>query len=247
MAYGLTQSADLERSSSQYFSAADSASLSITGNLTAEAWIKLESLPASGEEYDIISKHDNGASANGRSWITSYENSGGTYQFRWRNSSDGSSANQSTATWTSTLSTGTWYHVAFAYSTAGTVICYLNGSSLGSVGSQQTSIFNSVTRVTVGARDAGSGTAAAFLDGRISLARLWDTTRSAGDILANICNVYGTATTNMQAEWSLNNVLTDASGNSNTLTNNNTATFGVDTPAVCIPVTNSGFFRAALM
>lgn len=231
MAYGLTQSADLERSSSQYFYAADSTSLSPTGNLTLEATINLESLPASGEEYDIMSKHDNG-DANKRSFATTYENSGGTLRFIWRVSSDGTSANQTSATWNYTLSTGVFYRVAFAYSTAGTVECVVNGVSLGSVGSQKTSIYNSDQRFTIGARNS-NGTPAAFFDGKISLVRMWDTTRSVSDIASSACVVYGTATANLLAEWSLNNVLTDASGNSNTLTNVNTAIFVASVPSTC--------------
>jgi hypothetical protein len=212
--------------------------------MTVEAWIKVTTNPGNGVEYDIISKHDNGNSANGRSWITSYEQTGGVTGFRWRNSSDGTSGQQTTATWTQTLTTGQWYHVAFAYATSGNVICYLDGVSLGTVGSQKTSIYDSSTVVTVGARNNGTGAGASFLNGRVSLARIWSTTRSAAEISDNMCNVYGTTTSNMAAEWSLNNVVTDASGNSNTLTNNGTATFTTDTPSTCgsTPSVNSNFF-----
>lgn len=39
-----THSVDLEQDSANYFTANDSVSLSITGNMTIEAWIKLEDL-----------------------------------------------------------------------------------------------------------------------------------------------------------------------------------------------------------
>src|SRR3990167_3308618 len=51
-----THSLDLEASSSQYATAADSASLSITGDITLEANVKAESLPAAGADMGIISK-----------------------------------------------------------------------------------------------------------------------------------------------------------------------------------------------
>lgn len=51
-----TRSLDLEASSSQYGSAADSASLSITGNLSLEFYGKLESLPTSGNQMGLITK-----------------------------------------------------------------------------------------------------------------------------------------------------------------------------------------------
>lgn len=51
-----TKSLDLEASSSQYAWAADSASLSITGSLSLECWIKPESLPTSGNQMTLMSK-----------------------------------------------------------------------------------------------------------------------------------------------------------------------------------------------
>ena len=51
-----TYSLDLELSSSQYATAADSASLSITGDISLEAFVKLESLPAVGASEVFISK-----------------------------------------------------------------------------------------------------------------------------------------------------------------------------------------------
>lgn len=53
-----THSIDLESSSSQYLSRADTASLSITGDLTLEAYIKPESLPSVGNQMDVIAKWD---------------------------------------------------------------------------------------------------------------------------------------------------------------------------------------------
>jgi hypothetical protein len=49
---------DLESGSSQYASGADSASISITGNLAIEAYIRMESLPAVNSEMVIFSKWD---------------------------------------------------------------------------------------------------------------------------------------------------------------------------------------------
>jgi len=51
-----TASLELEASSSQYATAADSASLSQTGDITIEAQVNMESLPASGSEMVIVSK-----------------------------------------------------------------------------------------------------------------------------------------------------------------------------------------------
>ena len=51
-----TNALDLESSSSQYATATDSASLSITGNLAIDTQIKPESLPSAGNEMVIASK-----------------------------------------------------------------------------------------------------------------------------------------------------------------------------------------------
>lgn len=51
-----TNSLDLESGSSQYAYSADTASLSVTGDLSLEAFIKPESLPASGSSMTLISK-----------------------------------------------------------------------------------------------------------------------------------------------------------------------------------------------
>ena len=53
-----TASIDLESGSSMYAYSADTASLSITGNISLEAWVKPESLPASGSSMTLISKWD---------------------------------------------------------------------------------------------------------------------------------------------------------------------------------------------
>lgn len=53
-----TKSIDFERSSSMYASRADTASTSITADLTIEAYLKPESLPSSGEIYTLVSKWD---------------------------------------------------------------------------------------------------------------------------------------------------------------------------------------------
>lgn len=230
---GVTKSATLN-GTTQGFTAADSASLSVTGNMTLECWVKLSAEPGVGVEWDILDKHDNGDSANGRSWTWSYMNSGGTKQLFWRNSSDGTSGNQTTGSVNTTLGTATWKHLRAVYTAAaGTVDMYVDEVSVGQVTAQKTSIFDSATVVSIGMRGDSAHSATGIP--QISLCRVWNTTHTTDDK----CTVYATATSNMQAEWSLDNVLTDASGNTNTLTNVNTATFTTDIPSCLGGVTNS--------
>jgi hypothetical protein len=53
-----TNAIDLEADKSQYLSVSDAvqAGLDITGDLTIEAWVKIESAPGLGESYAIVSK-----------------------------------------------------------------------------------------------------------------------------------------------------------------------------------------------
>ena len=55
-AAGNTHSIDLERDLSQYLTAADSASLSITGDITIECWAKAESAAPNNDTMTLVSK-----------------------------------------------------------------------------------------------------------------------------------------------------------------------------------------------
>src|SRR3990167_8668790 len=85
-----TSAADLEASSSQSFSAADSASLSITGDLTFEIWANPESLPGAGTFFTLIGKYT--VTGNKRSYLFYLNNTGGVYTLKLNYSSDGTTA-----------------------------------------------------------------------------------------------------------------------------------------------------------
>jgi hypothetical protein len=151
-------------------------------------------------------------------------------------------SNDSVCNFTVTAYSNTWFHIAYVYTAAsGKVEFFLNGVSQGSITSQPTSLFNGTDPTAIGT-DSSLNDGSTF-DGQISLARVWTTTRTGAQLLANYCNVLG-STTNLGAEYTLNNVLTDNSGNGNTLTNLNTATFTTDTPSTCAAVATTGNFLA---
>ncbi len=230
MAYGLTQSPLFVPANNQSLTANDSVSLSPTGDMTIEGWFYINNLPALNEQNELVSKTDFGTD---RAFDFFLINLAGTQQVRMTLSSDGSSS--TAAIFVQTLSTGVWQHLAMTYVAATHVVeFFVNGVSQGTFSAAiPTSIFNSTQVVTLG------GFNTARFDGRQSLVRIWKgEARSGANILANMCNVLG-STTNLSAEWTLDNVLTDNSGNSNTLTNNGTVTFGVDTPATCSAVAGS--------
>lgn len=227
MAYGLTQSIDFEASSSQYASILDASQtgLDLTTDFTLEGWIKLESMPGS-FDYAMISKFLN--TGNQRSYAFEVFDDAGTTRFQGYVSADGTTGNSHRVA--VTMSTATWYHVAFTYDvSAGTSEFFQDGTSLGTVGSGVTSIFNSTARVQISGLN---GPAALYMDGKQSLWRVWSTIRTQAQISANMCSVLG-ATTDLQAEWTFDNVYTDNSGNSNTLTATGSPVFSADVPSTC--------------
>lgn len=241
MAYGLTKSAHLVRASDQYFTAADSASLSPTGNQTWEGWVKWNVLPSSGSQAQILNKTKTGASADSFSFIWWMVNTSGTYTMEILTSSNGSSFSGDIVFSMTAPSTGVWYHYRVTYTTTGPAInVYVDGVSLGAgVGPVATSIFDGVALLWMGTYGADPTNS---LDANLSLFRIWSEVHTTNDR----CVVYGSAQSNLAAEWSLDNVLTDSSGNSNTLTNINTATFQSDVPSICTTVATTLPYRAML-
>lgn len=237
MAYGLTQSLDLEAGSSQYASIADASQtgLDITGALTVEGWFNVESTPGAGVYYTLIAK--------GGISVT-ISNSTLQYDLIYRNDGDiaiqffvrGAGVN-AFANYTVTLNTGQWYHIAGTYEPSTAVRLYLDGVEVGTPDTSgvPASLVNTARPFGVGG-DFAQATVMNFFDGKTSLVRVWNVLRTEAQIAANMCNVFGTTTTNMQGEWSFNNVYTDASGNGNTLTSSGSPVFATDVPSVCAVV-----------
>ena len=209
MAYGLTKSATLATASSQYFSVADNAALRVVNGWTFEAWIKPATI-----QYQSITRIRSGENG----WGV-FLNSDGTVR------AEAGSGAFDGANSTGTITVDEWVHIKVYFNGASTKI-YLNGSLDSTVSIPN--ITNPNTTVYI-----GSSGAANYFDGQISLVRIWNNDHGSTD---DKCTVYGAAESNMNAEWSLDDVLTDASGNGNTLTNNNSITFATDTPATCAVV-----------
>lgn len=197
--------ADLEADDSDYLYAADSASLSITGNLTIELWVKFESLPSSGNTMELIPKYDD-QSGNQRSWRFFLFNDGGTLKLQFNYSDDGTAQDALAVNWTP--STGTWYHVAVTLTAASSQArFYVDGVQQGTTQTgTKTAIFNSTARVGLGALNV-DGTPSSFLDGIIDDVRIWNTVRTITQIANGRSSEMVGNESGLQAYWPFESVL----------------------------------------
>lgn len=222
-----TQSAGLVAASSQYFSRADSANLSITGNLTLEALVKFTTTPSSGNAMGILGKWTATGTTN-RSYNLSLFNDTGTMKLQFDGRTGADVAVIEAVNWSP--STSVWYHVAVTFNAStGDFKFYVNGVQEGATqGSAAASLSDGTAPFEIGAYNG----AANFLNGRIGMCRVWSSVRTEAELFANQCVILG-ATANLEGEWTLDNTLLDNSGNGETLTNNNVATFTTDVSSVC--------------
>lgn len=228
-----SHSLDLERGSSQYASVADTAPLSITGNISLAAWVKLESSPA-GLEFAIAAKYS--GTGDQRSYVFYFN--GNALAFA-HDATGNSPTNLQTSF---TPSTGQWYHIAVTYNVStGTAKFYVNGAQQGSdVTGGEASIFNSTAAFSIGAYGA---TPQSFFDGLI------DEVVVTSDVISSqeLADLYAgwDATEkldNIAGYWKLNNNYTDSSGNGATLTAANSPAFSTDVPFSNYATSTNGSF-----
>lgn len=228
-----TQSATLVQGQAKYLSISNASQtgLGFTGDCTVEAWLKLSAFSSS----QFFTKWD---TTSNLSYLFSIDSSTSVSLTTTVNGSSGLSASVTIPA----LTTSVWAHVAVTFkASTHTMEVFINGVSQGTAtGSLSTSIFNGTSPVGVGSRP---GASVAQISGQMSLTRAWSVVRTQAQISANMCTVLG-STTNLQAEWTLNNVLTDNSGNGNTLTNTGGVTFSADVPSACAVVAPKGNFLA---
>lgn len=232
-----SHSLDLETSSSQYVSIADSdqTGLALATDATLACWVRLESLPGSGVTYPLISKWT--ATGNQRSYELRLVNTGGTHTVRMMISDDGTNTHSREFTWTP--STATWYHLAFTFDASGSGIAnqfagYLDGASqtLATVSDDgSTSIFDSTTLVGIGVSPDIANT----FDGLIHSAQIWSRPLSASEVDTIYDNeLVGTLMsqpqTDLEGWWLVHDDLGDKTANGNTMTATNTPVFSATVP-----------------
>lgn len=227
-----THSIDYELSSTQFSSRADTASLSVTGDLTVEAYVKLEQLPSTaGTRFTIMSKFgDTGGDADKRSYriaITSSDK----FEIIW--SADGTGDNNDI--WDSDASVGAigiWQHLAVTLDvSAQQPLFYFNGAVTAGTRTAQngtaTSIDDNDVDFAIG--DTPKTSTRTYFDGKINNARLWSDIRTAGEILANRDKVIELAA-GLEGSWYAQNNHLDLTGNSNDLTASGGPVFSSDVP-----------------
>lgn len=228
-----THSMDLERSSSQHLSIADTSALDIAGDMTIEAWVKRESTGT----HTIVCKMDGGAGSSGRSYCLTLELTGA-------NAIDFLISNGSTHHWGSVsqaVSTGSWHHIAVVYTaSAGSVEFFYDGSSLGTQTGYPTSINNSSETFRIGINGDSGSVGVDYFDGLMDDVRLWSIARTSTEISDDMDIELNGNETGLNGYWKLNNSLTDSTSNGNSLTNNNSAIFSSDTfaPAFTADLSN---------
>lgn len=224
-----TQSFQLVRSLEQHGYHVDTPVLSITGNMTIESWVKFNSLPVSGQQYDIVTKYSTGGGT--RSYALLATGSGGVTRLLGVVSDDGSATSGHFKSLDIPYSfvTGIWYHVSYVFTPGSKVELFVNGVSIGSdVSDIPTGIYDNTADFAVGAlRENGNFN---FFDGSIDDVRLWNITRTVAQIQSD----YQTELTGNEAGlvgyWKLNGSGADSTVNGDDLTLFGGASFSNDTP-----------------
>jgi len=217
----MNRSLDLELDNSQYADRADTASLSITGDLTIECWIKPKS---TGTLHSLFAKWD--TTGNLRSYRFLHVSA---TRLQFQVSVDGTTPSGSGQSNTD-IPTGVWAHVAVSYNAAvGTCIFYLNGVVDGTASSFANSIQDNASKSAIGCSDAG-GTPTDFLDGLIDEVRIWNVERTAAQILANYNKELLGNESGLAAYYKFNSSYGDYTTNGNNLTAVAGTVFSTDTP-----------------
>jgi len=219
-----THSIDLEAGSSQYLSITDASQtgLDFTTDFSIEAWVKLESAPATDVEYCIAQKWEDSSEG----WVFAYRDSSSTKQLRLFYY-DGST-NITISTFNTDIQAGQWYHVAVTVDiSASTAKFYVNGKeTAGTAGTQDaTTLGDTAHPFQIGARATPSN----YFDGLIQNLRVWSEERTHAEIRQNM-GVRNPVDSNskLQGNWLFDNDATDSSSNSNDLTPSGSPVYSVD-------------------
>lgn len=203
-----TASLDVDRTGNKYATAADSASLSVTGDLTIEFWMNMQTCSNAGASYSFIAKTGSYTISAPTGSPTCDVGEGFTIDI-------GATQVGGTYDW---FDVGTWNHWAIVYiAAAGTADVYKNGAFVFQRTGFPTSIPDNGNTFCID----NSGTTCAANDGVDALmddVRIWSVARTEAQILANYnCELIGNEA-NLNAYWKLNSSELDETANNNDLT-----------------------------
>lgn len=204
-----TQCADLEASSSQYFSRASGSvtGISFVDDFTCMAWVKLESY--TGAAQRILSRYTTTTAANGFSF---HVNPSGQLAIE-----GGAASVYRTLLSYQSLPLNKWVHVAGSLNmSANTGELFIDGVLVPSAISGAATALVQAGDLHIGNRGGGTE----YLDGKVAQVGLFDAVISASTIRTYISQGLAGTETNCIGAWSLNGVLTDLDSNANTLTAN---------------------------
>ena len=175
-----TDAADFEHENGEYFSVADNASLSTSGDLTYFCWVNFETVP-DGATYSPANyvSFANKWSASQRSWSFAYYSYSG-FEDRLHISIANNLSNDATGNVSWSPVTDTWYHLGFVYdASAGEVACYVDGVQQGTT---MTGFPNSIPDGTEALRIGEQVLAVEEFDGKMQDAILWNAELSAAEV-----------------------------------------------------------------
>jgi hypothetical protein len=230
-----TQALDLEITSAQYATAADSASLSITGAMSICAKVKLESLPANdGNDIRVIYSK-NMAGGTGTDILFAVLKFNNIVYVNMQARGDATHISETYGSGFS-YSVDTWYSICGVFTPGDDqkVKVYVNGTAQTDnyVSNTATTIQNTTSIGDVGGQNPY--TTGRNWDGKLSDIRMWAraiTTTEVTNYSTNPCTFENGA--NLNAWWTLDNTYNDSSGNSNTLTPVNSPAFASDGSYTC--------------
>ena len=202
--------------------AADSASLSPTAELTIELWVKFETLPSAGNLMTFISKYNDDA-VNQRSYLFRIDNNAGVYDLILGISNDGTATEEALRVWTP--STATWYHLAVTWKgSTSTAKFYVDGVQLGAdYPLAFTALFDSTSTFGIGAGRVDT-TPIQFIDGVIDDVRIWNTVRTVTQIADNRSIELTGSESGLQAYWPFESALGPTTTTSTTTSTSTTST-----------------------
>jgi hypothetical protein len=188
-----SKAVDIDNASSQYLSAADSASLSLSGDFTIEFWIKFNSLPATGQSYAIVSKTDFDVSNNNKAFRVDFEkNALDVTRLVAEINETGNDTTRDLVRYNWAPDLDTWYHVAvtcdISQASATTFEIFINGSSVGNgtmaVSGNCASINNSTEPLHLG-RARNGASYIQYGDFKLDDIRIWNDIRTPTEIANN--------------------------------------------------------------